>query len=84
MNSFFHDNSPLTKGRIEILSLLRVIGVKFEAHSLGDLFGCILDHFLVKSFENIDFLCLIILGEVSKSAIFYFMLNVNGMFTSSC
>ena len=35
-----------------------------------------LDHFLVKLLGNLGFYCLIILGEVNKSAILHFIVNV--------
>jgi hypothetical protein len=37
---------------------------------------CNLDHFLVNLLGNLGFYCLIILGEVSKSAILHFIVNV--------
>jgi hypothetical protein len=37
---------------------------------------CNLDHFLVNLLGNLGFYCLISLGEVSKSAILHFIVNV--------
>jgi hypothetical protein len=68
--SFLDHNSPLTRGRTEIFALKGLLAEITKEHLLGGYFGCILDHFLVKILANLWFFCLIVLGEVIKSAIF--------------
>ena len=64
--SFYHHNSSHKRKSTEICALLRVYWLKFWCAPLFGVFYLQLASILVKSFGNLMFSWMIILGEVSK------------------
>jgi hypothetical protein len=60
----------------KIFALFRIYWLKLGGALVLEDKNCNLDHFLVNLLGNLGFYCLILLGEVSKSAIIHFLVNV--------